>query len=81
MLMQIGDVSKVPEFVQKVKEKKALQYGFGHRVYKNYDPRARIVKGLSEETFKILGRDPLIEIALELEKISLSDEYFKKKNL
>jgi len=48
MLMQIGDVSKVPEFVQKVKEKKALQYGFGHRVYKNYDPRARIVKGLSE---------------------------------
>jgi len=74
MLMQIGDVSKVPEFVQKVKEKKALQYGFGHRVYKNYDPRARIVKGLSEETFNILGRDPLIEIALELEKISLSDE-------
>jgi len=74
MLVQIGDVKNVANFVQQVKEKKALQYGFGHRVYKNYDPRARIVKQMADQVFQILGKDPLIEISLELEKISLSDE-------
>lgn len=74
MLVEIGDVKNVPDFVQRVKDKKALQYGFGHRVYKNYDPRARIVKKMADEVFQLLGKDPLIEIALELEKISLSDE-------
>lgn len=53
--------------------------GFGHRVYKNYDPRAKIVKRISEEVFELVGKEPLIEIAMELEKIALSDNYFKER--
>lgn len=53
--------------------------GFGHRVYKNYDPRAKIVKTIAEEVFTIVGKEPLIDIAMELEKIALSDEYFIKR--
>lgn len=55
--------------------------GFGHRVYKNYDPRAKIVKRIAEEVFEITGKEPLIEIAMELERIALSDEYFVKRKL
>lgn len=55
--------------------------GFGHRVYKNYDPRAKIAKKLAEDIFSLTGRDPLIEVALELEKIALNDEFFKRKRL
>ena len=55
--------------------------GFGHRVYKNYDPRAKIVKRVAEEVFEITGKEPLIEIAMELERIALSDEYFVKRKV
>jgi len=55
--------------------------GFGHRVYKNYDPRAKIVKKLAEEVFEVVGKEPLIEIAMELEKVALSDEFFIKRKL
>ena len=53
--------------------------GFGHRVYKNYDPRARIIKGVAEQVFQVTGRNPKIDVALELEKIALNDEYFIKR--
>jgi len=66
----------VPQFVADVKAKKRLLMGFGHRVYKNYDPRATLVKQIAEEVFKITGREELIEVAVELEKIALSDTYF-----
>lgn len=81
MLDQIGDVSRVDEFIQKVKNKKAKLMGFGHRVYKSYDPRAVIVRKLADEVFKLTGADPLIEVAMKLEKIALSDDYFKSKKL
>lgn len=81
MLQQIGDKSNVPAFVQAVKSKKVRLMGFGHRVYKSYDPRARIIRKVAEEVFSILGREPLIEIAVELERIALSDPYFKSRSL
>ena len=64
-----------------MKDRKKMLMGFGHRVYKNYDPRAKIVKKIAEEVFQIVGREPLIDIAMELEKIALSDEYFIKRKL
>jgi len=81
MLEDIGDKSNIPAFIEKVKARKVKLMGFGHRVYKNYDPRARIIRKIAEEVFSILGREPLIEVAIELERIALSDEYFKKRNL
>lgn len=81
MLAQIGDVSKIPQFIEDVKNKKKLLFGFGHRVYKSYDPRAKIVKKIAYEVFEILGKEPLVEIALELEKIALSDKYFIERKL
>jgi len=65
--------------MSKIGKKKLM--GFGHRVYKNYDPRAKIVKNTAYEVFEICGKEPLIEIAIELEKIALSDEYFIKRKL
>lgn len=81
MLMDIGSKENVPQFVADVKAKKRLLMGFGHRVYKNYDPRATLVKQIAEEVFKITGREELIEVAVELEKIALSDNYFISRKL
>eukprot|EP00245_Coleochaete_scutata_P001385 TRINITY_DN11693_c0_g1_i1.p1 TRINITY_DN11693_c0_g1~~TRINITY_DN11693_c0_g1_i1.p1 ORF type:complete len:538 (-),score=93.01 TRINITY_DN11693_c0_g1_i1:543-2156(-) len=81
MLAEIGTVDKIPEFIEGVKNRKRKMSGFGHRVYKNYDPRAKVIRGLAEEVFSIVGRDPLIEVASALEKAALSDEYFIKRKL
>jgi citrate synthase len=81
MLRQIGSKDKVPQFIQDVKDRKALLMGFGHRVYKNYDPRARIIKRLADQVFEVTGKNPLIEIASELERIALEDEFFGKRKL
>jgi citrate synthase len=81
MLAQIGSVDHVKEYVKQVKEGKGKLMGFGHRVYKNYDPRARIIKRTAEEVCKVTGRNPKLDIALELEKIALEDEYFIKRKL
>jgi citrate synthase len=83
MLMQIGSVDKVAGFIKEVKEgtgDKRLM-GFGHRVYKNYDPRARVIKKLADDVFQTTGRSPLLDIALELERIALNDDYFIKRKL
>ena len=81
MLMEIGDLKNVPDFITRVKNKETLLYGFGHRVYKNYDPRARIIKQVADEVFEVSGRNPLLDIALELERIALEDEYFVSRQL
>ncbi|CAI5964939.1 unnamed protein product [Closterium sp. NIES-65] len=81
MLSEIGSADKIPEFIQGVKDRKRRMSGFGHRVYKNYDPRAKVIRGLAEEVFSIVGRDPLIEVAVALEQAALSDEYFIKRKL
>jgi len=81
MLMEIGDVKHVPEFIEGVKNRERLLMGFGHRVYKNYDPRAKIIKQISEEVFEVTGKNPLLDIALELERIALEDDYFVSRNL
>src|SRR5271156_2562785 len=81
MLLEIGTAKNVPAYVKRVKAGEELLMGFGHRVYKNYDPRARIVKHIAYEVFEIVGRNPLIDIALECERIALEDEYFVKRRL
>jgi len=81
MLDEIGSKDKVWDYVKKVKEGHGKLMGFGHRVYKNYDPRARILKWAAEKVFEVTGRNPKLDIALELEKIALEDEYFVKRKL
>ena len=81
MLMEIGSKDKVPEFLKQVKGGSGRLMGFGHRVYKNYDPRARIIKQIADQVFEVMGRNPLLDIALELERIALSDDYFIKRKL
>jgi citrate synthase len=81
MLEEIGSVARVPEFVKKIKGGEGRLMGFGHRVYKSYDPRARIIKRMAEEVFEVRGRDPLLDIALELERIALEDDYFVSRRL
>jgi citrate synthase len=81
MLREIGSVEKVPEYIKRVKAGEFRLMGFGHRVYKNYDPRARIIKQVAYEVFEVTGKDPLLDIALELERIALEDEYFVKRRL
>ncbi|HME60436.1 MAG TPA: citrate synthase, partial [Candidatus Binatia bacterium] len=81
MLMEIGSKDKVPEFIKKVKGGEGRLMGFGHRVYKNYDPRAKIIKEVADQVFEVKGRNPLLDIALELERIALSDDYFIKRKL
>jgi citrate synthase len=81
MLEQIGSRDRVAEHIQKVKRGEGRLMGFGHRIYKNYDPRARIIKKMADEVFKVTGSNPLLDIALELEKIALQDEYFVKRKL
>ncbi len=81
MLVEIGSVNKVPDFIKRVKAGETKLMGFGHRVYKNYDPRARIIKKIAYEVFDLMGKNPLLEIALECERIALEDEYFVKRRL
>jgi citrate synthase len=81
MLDQIGSADKVPEFVKRVKAGEGRLMGFGHRVYKNYDPRAKLIKKLADEVFGVTGRNPKLDIALELERIALQDDYFIKRKL
>lgn len=81
MLNEIGSVDKVPEYIKRVKDGEFRLMGFGHRVYKNYDPRARIIKQVAYEVFEVTGKDPLLDIALELERIALEDDYFVKRKL
>jgi citrate synthase len=81
MLRRIEAKENIPDFIAGVKEGKERLMGFGHRVYKNYDPRARIIKGAAEDVFEVTGTNPLLDIALELEKIALEDEYFVKRKL
>ncbi len=82
MLDEIGSVKNVPDFIKKVKAGDGVRLmGFGHRVYKNYDPRATIIKKVADEVFDVTGRNPLLDIALELERIALEDDYFAKRKL
>lgn len=81
MLMEIGDVKRVPEYVERVKKREFRLMGFGHRVYKNYDPRAALVKATAHDVFKVTGVNPLLDIALELERTALEDSYFIERNL
>jgi citrate synthase len=84
MLGEIGSVSRVPEFIKKVKaggEGSTRLMGFGHRVYKSYDPRAKVIKRIADLVFTVTGKNPLLEIALELERIALQDEYFVSRKL
>jgi citrate synthase len=81
MLNEIGSKEKVPGYINRVKSGETRLMGFGHRVYKNYDPRARIIKQVAEEVFAVTGKNPLLEIALELERIALEDDYFVSRKL
>jgi citrate synthase len=81
MLTAIGSIGRVPEFIKQVKQGQGRLMGFGHRVYKSYDPRARILKEMAHQVFEVRGRNPLIDIAIELERIALEDEYFVKRKL
>lgn len=81
MLSEIGDVKGIPAFIEKAKGGERRLMGFGHRVYKNYDPRAKIIKQVAEDVFKVTGRNPLLDIAVELERIALEDDYFIERKL
>ena len=81
MLEEIGSKDNVPAFIKKVKDGHGKLMGFGHRIYKNYDPRAKIIKWSSEQVFEVTGRNPKLDIALELERIALEDDYFVKRKL
>ncbi len=81
MLVQIGDKDKVPEFIKRVKAGETKLMGFGHRVYKNYDPRAKIIKQTADAVFEVTGKNPLLDIALELERIALEEDYFITRKL
>jgi citrate synthase len=81
MLTQIGSVDKIPAYIKRVKDGEVRLTGFGHRIYKNYDPRAKIIKRIADEVFEVTGRSPLLDIALELEHIALDDEYFVSRKL
>jgi len=81
MLREIGSVDRIPEFIEGVKNGKGRLMGFGHRVYKNYDPRARVIKSATDDVFEVTGVNPLLKVAVELEKIALNDEYFVSRKL
>ena len=81
MLMDIGSIANVPSYIKRVKSGEKRLMGFGHRIYKNYDPRARIIKRVADEVFDVMGRNPLLNIALEVERIALQDEYFVARKL
>ena len=81
MLDEIGSKDHIPAYIEAIKAGKGKLMGFGHRVYKNYDPRARIIKQTAEQVFEVTGKNPKLDIALELERIALEDEYFIKRKL
>jgi citrate synthase len=81
MLTEIGSVDQVPSYVERVKKGEFRLMGFGHRVYKNYDPRARIIKKIAYDVFEVTGTDPLLDIAIKLEEVALSDDYFVSRKL
>ena len=81
MLEEIGSKDQVPKYVERVKAGEFRLMGFGHRVYKNYDPRAKILKGMADDVFEVTGANPLLDIALELERIALEDDYFVERRL
>jgi citrate synthase len=81
MLREIGSIDNIPGYIERVKNKEVKLMGFGHRVYKNFDPRATIIKTIADEVFEVTGRNPLIDIALELERIALEDDYFVSHKL
>ena len=81
MLGEIGSMDNVPAFIESVKSGSGRLMGFGHRVYKAYDPRARIVKETADAVFEVTGKSPLLDIALKLEETALNDDYFKSRNL
>ena len=81
MLKEIGSVSRVPEYVRRVRAGEMRLMGFGHRVYKNFDPRAEIIKKVTDDVLEVTGRSPLLDIALELERVALADDYFVKHRL
>jgi citrate synthase len=81
MLRELGSTTRIPDFIRKVKSGEAKLMGFGHRVYKNYDPRAKIIKRMADEVFAVTRPSPLLPVALELERIALQDEYFVSRKL
>jgi len=81
MLREIGSKGNVPAYIERVKQGEVKLMGFGHRIYKNYDPRARIIKKTADEVFDVTGKNPLIDLALELERIALQDDYFVSRKL
>ena len=81
MLVKIGSVENVPAYVETVKQGKTLLEGFGHRVYKNFDPRAMIIKKIADDVFSVTGKNPLLDIALKLEEVALADDYFISRKL
>jgi citrate synthase len=81
MLTEIGKQERIPAFIERVKRGEGRLMGFGHRVYKNYDPRARIIKRIADQVFEAMGPNPLLDIALEMERIALADEYFISRKL
>ena len=81
MLRRIQTKENIPDFIAGVKEGRERLMGFGHRVYKNYDPRAKIIKTAADDVFEVTGTNPLLDIALELEKRALEDDYFVKRKL
>ena len=82
MLNEIGSKDRVPQFIKSVKADRSVRLmGFGHRVYKNYDPRAKIIKKMADQVFEVTGRNPLLDLALELERIALEDEFFVERKL
>src|ERR1700692_2286440 len=81
MLLDIGSISNIPAYIKRVKAGEKKLMGVGHRIYKNYDPRARIIKRVSSEVFEVTGRNPLLDIALEVERIALEDDYFVTRKL
>ncbi len=81
MLTKIGSIENVPAYVETVKQGKVLLDGFGHRVYKNFDPRATIIKKTADEVFAVTGKNPLLDIALKLEEVALQDDYFISRHL
>jgi citrate synthase len=81
MLREIGSKANIPAYIARAKKGELRLMGFGHRVYKNYDPRAKIIKQIADQVFEVTGKNPLIDMALELERIALQDEYFVSRKL
>ncbi|MBI2401915.1 MAG: citrate synthase [Gemmatimonadetes bacterium] len=81
MLREIGSMKNIPDYIKRVKTKEVKLMGFGHRIYKNYDPRAKIIKQVADEVFEVTGKNPLLEMAVELERIALQDDYFVSHKL